>query len=212
MRIGDGPIKILDAGSGVTYFPYFICSKVPRAQFICCDYDTTYQQMFDAINAAEPQPPRVSFLQAMLQKLPIESESLDAICCISVLEHTNNYGEIVDEFFRVLRPGGTFVLTFDLSLDGRFTLPKQAAAELLQKLKSRFNAADDVDLLAELDHMHDAHVLTTDHVRKTEPQFLPWSRLVKVRNTVQDLFKGYGWTGGFRSRTVFCLEVRKPVR
>ena len=211
MRFGDAPIKILDAGSGVTYFPYFICDKIPRAQFICCDYDPSYDQMFREINAAEPPPPRVSFLKATLQKLPLEDESLDAICCISVLEHTDNYPDIIDEFYRVLKPGGAFVLTFDLSLDGRFTLPKKTAAELLQKLKTKFNTPDDVDLISELDHMHDTGVLTTDYVRKTEPELLPWSFPVKIIKSVQDLFKGYGWTGGFRSRTVFCLDVRKPV-
>ena len=211
-RFGDAPIKVLDAGSGVTYFPYYICGKIPRAQFICCDYDPSYQQMFQEINAAEPQPPRVTFLQAMLQKLPIDDESLDAICCISVLEHTDNYGEIIDEFCRVLKPGGAFVLTFDLSLDGRFTLPKKTAGELLEKLKAKFNPPDDVNLTHELDRMHDPGVLTTDHIRQTEPELLPWSTPVKIVKSVQDLFKGYGWTGGFRSRTVFCLDVRKPVR
>jgi SAM-dependent methyltransferase len=212
LRIGDSPIKILDAGSGVTYFPYYICDKIPRAQFICCDYDASYYQMFREINAAEPQPARVNFLQASLQKLPLEDESLDAICCISVLEHTDNYNDIIDEFCRVLRPGGAFVLTFDLSLDGRFTLPKKIAAELLEKLKTKFNPPDDVDLIDELDRMHDPGVLTTDHVRQSEPELLPWSTPVKIVKSVQDLFKGYGWTGGFRSRTVFCLDVRKPVR
>jgi hypothetical protein len=60
--------------------------------------------------------------------------------------------------------------------------------------------------------MHDAGVLTTDHIRQTEPNLLPWSMPVKIVKTMQDLMKGYGWTGGFRSRTVFCLDVRKPVR
>jgi len=216
LRVGDSPIKILDAGSGVTYFPYYICDKIPRAQFICCDYDPSYDQMFRDINAAEQpsatQPPRVNFLQASLQKLPIEDESLDAICCISVLEHTDNYAEIVDEFCRVLRPGGAFVLTFDLSLDGRFTLPKKTAADLLEKLKTRFNPPDDVNLISELNRMHDTGVLTTDHVRQTAPELLPWSMPVKIIKSFQDLLKGYGWTGGFRSRTVFCLDVRKPVR
>jgi len=104
------------------------------------------------------------------------------------------------------------VLTFDLSLDGRFTLPKKTAGELLEKLKTKFNPPDDVDLSAELDRMHDPGVLTTDHIRKTEPELLPWSTPVKIVKSVQDMFKGYGWTGGFRSRTIFCLDVRKPVR
>jgi len=211
-RPGEASIKILDAGSGVTYFPYFICSKILRAQFICCDYDASYHDIFRDVNANESQPPRVTFTEAMLQKLPFDSESLDAICCISVLEHTDNYGEIIDEFCRVLKPGGAFVLTFDLSLDGRFTLPKKTAAELLEKLKTKFNPPDDVNLITELDRMHDSGVLTTDYVRKTQPDLLPWSTPVKIYKSVQDLFKGYGWTGGFRSRTIFCLDVRKPLR
>jgi SAM-dependent methyltransferase len=215
-RFGDAAIKILDAGSGVTYFPYYVCDKIPRAQFVCCDYDASYHQMFAEINASEPQPPtqppRVAFLQAMLQKLPLERESLDAICCISVLEHTDNYGEIIEEFCRVLKPGGAFLLTFDLSLDGRFTLPRKTAGELLEKLKTKFNPPDDVDLSSELDRMHDPGVLTTDYIRQTDPSLLPWSKPVKIVKSMQDLLKGYGWTGGFRSRTIFCLDVRKPVR
>jgi hypothetical protein len=148
----------------------------------------------------------------MLQKLPVEDQSLDAVCCISVLEHTDNYGEIIDEFCRVLKPGGAFVLTFDLSLDGRFTLPKKTAAQLLEKLKTKFTPPDDVNLTTELDRMHDSGALTTDYVRKTQPDLLPWSLPAKIYKSVQDLFKGYGWTGGFRSRTVFCLDVRKPLR
>src|SRR4051812_31181588 len=31
--------NVMDAGSGVTFFPYYICSRVPKAQFICVDYD-----------------------------------------------------------------------------------------------------------------------------------------------------------------------------
>ena len=59
-------------------------------------------------------------MNGMLQKLDMPNESLDVICCISVLEHTDNYGEIVREFARVLKRGGLLVLTFDLSLDGKF--------------------------------------------------------------------------------------------
>ena len=46
-------LKFMDAGSGVTFFPYYICSKHPSAQFVCVDYDPTYTAMFDAINRAE---------------------------------------------------------------------------------------------------------------------------------------------------------------
>ena len=96
-------------------------------------------------------------------------------------------------------------------MDGRFTLPRELAAELLAKVSSKFAVTDGLATIAELDRMHAPGVLNTDHVRAVEPQYLPWSPAAKVVKSVQDLFKGYGWTGGFRSRTVYCIDVRKPA-
>lgn len=202
-------MRVMDAGSGVTYFPYLICSQLPTASFVCVDYDTTYAPLFDAINAAE-RTDRVRFVQAALQKLPISDRELDAVVCISVLEHTDQYETILDEFLRVLRPGGAFVLTFDLSLDGKFTLPRPQAEKLLGVIQRKFLSDSDANLVAELDRMHDAGNLTSDHVRATEPELLPWTAPVRVYKAVTDLFQGKGWTAGFRSRTIFCCDVRKP--
>ncbi|HWP40166.1 MAG TPA: methyltransferase domain-containing protein [Tepidisphaeraceae bacterium] len=202
----DQPLRVLDAGSGVTYFPYFIIEQLPQTRFICCDYDPSYARQFADINRDRGQL-NVEFLQADLRKLPIDSRSLDAVCCISVLEHTDSYGQIIREFSRVLRPGGLFVLTFDLSLDGKFTLPRKAAAELLKVLAEHFLMPGGFDAQRELDRMHDSGILSTDHVRRTEPHLLPWTLPVRVYKAVQDLLQGRGWTGGFRSRTIFCIDV-----
>lgn len=200
------PVKILDAGSGVTYFDYLLCQELPQAQVLCCDSDPTYPRMFDAINQATPGS-RVSFLQAMLQSLPLPPASIDAICCISVLEHTDRYDQILDEFARVLRPGGALVLTFDLSLDGRFELSRPAAEQLLNAIQSRFAVHDGMNHLQELARMqHPQDLLSTDHVKRTEPHLLPWK--YPLLKALHDLFKGHGWTGGFRSKSVYCLEVR----
>jgi SAM-dependent methyltransferase len=166
--------------------------------------------MFEHINRDRGQP-KVSFVQAMLQKLPLEDRSLDSICCISVLEHTNNYGEIVNEFARVLKPGGQFVLTFDLSLDGKFTLPKPLAKELLGMVADKFDLPAGMDVQRELDRMSEPGILNTEHVRKTEPHLLPWSMPVRVYKAITDLAQGKGWTGGFRSRTIFCIDTFRKV-
>jgi hypothetical protein len=34
---------------------------------------------------------------------------------------------------------------------------------------------------------------------------------VRAYKAVQDLIQGRGWTGGFRSRTVFCIDVLKKA-
>ena len=43
--------------------------------------------------------------------LNIESESIDTILCTEVLEHIENPIAAINEFFRVLRPGGIVILT-----------------------------------------------------------------------------------------------------
>jgi len=201
-----GPIKVIDAGSGVTFFPYYVCDNLPNAQVICIDSDPSYPPMFDAINQAVPDA-RVSFQNGMLQKLDMADGSIDVICCISVLEHTDNYGEIVREFARVLKRGGLLVLTFDLSLDGKFELRKEVAADLLANVSEYFNTAG-VPLEQELNRMSDADtILSTDHVKRTEPELLPWR--FPMAKAVHDLIKGHGWTGGFRSKSVFCIAAEK---
>src|SRR5439155_9807629 len=159
----DEPFRVLDAGSGVTYFPYFLCAQVPRAQVTCFDSNPAYHPMFDAVNGATPGA-NVKFVEGMLQKLPMADDSFDAVCCISVLEHTSNHGEILDEFARVLRPAGLLVVTFDLSLDGRFELPRAVAADLLSELSRKFLAPADIDLhneLAKMENPNRQGILTT---------------------------------------------------
>jgi ubiquinone/menaquinone biosynthesis C-methylase UbiE len=201
-------IKILDAGSGVTFFPYFLCEQLPNAEVICCDSNASYPPMFDAINAQTPHK-RVSFTTAVLQKLPFDTASIDVVCCISVLEHTDNYGEIVREFARVTRSGGLLVLTFDLSLDGKFTLTHRQASELLHHVMEYFQIDPQVDVEQELSKMEQQQdkLLSTDYVKQTEPQLLPWR--YPMAKAMHDLIKGHGWTGGFRSKAIFCLEARK---
>jgi SAM-dependent methyltransferase len=201
------PFRLLDAGSGVTFFPYYIRKEVPRSEITCFDSNNTYHPMFAAVNNTMGES-RVKFVEGMLQKLPFEADSFDAVCCISVLEHTGDYGAILDEFARVLRPGGLLVITFDLSLDGKFELPKQRAAELLSDLSKKFVVSNDVDPHTELNRMDDPareRILTTDYVRETQPDLLPWKH--PTLKAVHDLVTGHGWTGGFRSKSVYCVAV-----
>ena len=206
----DGrPLKMLDGGSGVTYVPYYLCDEVPNLSVICCDTNTSYDPMFKAINANLGHD-RVTFQEAMLQKLPYTDGGLDIVACISVLEHTDNYEQIINEFARVLRPGGLLVLTFDLSLDGKFTLSRETAATLLKSVEKHFEPQQDLALAAELGKMDDKRqILNTEHVRETSPDLLPWR--FPLLKGVHDLLHGHGWTGGFRSKSVFCLSALRKA-
>ena len=206
-QAADQAFRLLDAGSGVTYFPYFLRAQDPRIEVTCFDSNASYHPMFESVNKTMGEA-EVKFEEGWLQKLPFADKSFDAVCCISVLEHTSNYGEILDEFARVLKTGGLLVLTFDLSLDGRFELPRAVAADLLAELSRKFNPPQDTDLQQELAKMEkptEAGILTTDYIRETQPDLLPWKH--PMLKAAHDLVKGHGWTGGFRSKSVYCVAV-----
>ena len=44
-------------------------------------------------------------------RLPFAGESFDSVLCTQVLEHLPNPGQVMNEFHRVLRPGGTLIVT-----------------------------------------------------------------------------------------------------
>jgi 2-polyprenyl-3-methyl-5-hydroxy-6-metoxy-1,4-benzoquinol methylase len=199
-------LNLLDAGSGVTFFDYYLCDELTNASVVCVDYDKSYHEMFAAINASTPRS-RVSFVEASLQQLPCADGAFDGVCCLSVLEHTDQYGKIVREFARVIRSGGALVLTFDLSLDGKFPLSKAQASDLLAHVSEYF-IPKGIDPQTELSAMDSpGNLLTTDHVRRTAPRYLPWK--YPLLKGVHDLITGHGWTGGFRSKAVFCLDARR---
>jgi SAM-dependent methyltransferase len=202
-----GAFRVLDAGSGVTFFPYYLRAELSRSEITCFDSNSTYHPMFAAVNSAMGES-KVRFIEGMLQKIPLGDDTFDAVCCISVLEHTGEYEAILDEFARVLRPGGLLVLTFDLSLDGKFELKKADALRLLGSIERKFNLPAGADFQRELNRIDDPErekILTTDYIRKTQPDLLPWKHpLLKAGH---DLVKGHGWTGGFRSKSVYCLDV-----
>ncbi|MFW6107907.1 MAG: methyltransferase domain-containing protein [bacterium] len=198
------PIRLLDAGSGVTFLPHFLGRHVPGLEITCCDSNRSYGRIFDRLATAADG--RVRFAHGTLQELPLEDDSQDAVCCVSVLEHTAEYERILDEFGRVLRPGGLLVLTFDVSLDGRSDIPPEDARRLVASVADRFRPEPGPEPAAEFDRLHEPDtILSTDAVRETEPELLPWRW--PVLKAAYDLLRGRGWTGGFFSLTVYCLAA-----
>jgi len=209
-EMGNRPIKMLDAGSGVTYFPYLLCERIPNLSVICSDYNASYEPVFEGINRAVSNS-RVEFRDGLLQKLPVGDGEIDILCCISVLEHTGDYPAAVAEFARVLRPGGLLVLTFDISLDGKFKLSEVDARQVLSEVRRRFVVEEGMDFEGELKRVQERDgILSTELVKRTEPELLPWKWPMLMG--LRDLMSGKGWTGGFKSKTIFCLSGRAAPR
>jgi SAM-dependent methyltransferase len=85
--------KVLDVGA--QYCPYFPLFK---------DKCESYSSM-DLVDT-----PLVDFA-CNAEEMPMEDCSFDLVLCTQVLEHCTNPQKIVDECFRVLKPGGSLVVT-----------------------------------------------------------------------------------------------------
>lgn len=88
--------RVLDAGAGEA--PY-------RPLFAHCDYVT--QDWPGTVH----QGAHGADVIADLHDLPLEDGSFDAVLCTEVLEHVAEPARVLDELARVLRPGGSVLIT-----------------------------------------------------------------------------------------------------
>lgn len=129
--------KVLDFGSGVTFFPFSLAKE--GFDVIAMDIDPVVESGFQkAIEVTPCYPGRVDFLMSTENSIPIADSTFDAIYSISVLEHTLYPFEIVAELERVLAPFGLLILTFDLCLQGEAQFTPDVYRELRDYLSQNF--------------------------------------------------------------------------
>lgn len=91
--------RVLDAGAGASkYRPFFQHCRYETQDF--CKYEghlVTYEQPIDHI--------------CEITKIPLPDGCLDAIVCTEVIEHVVDPMAVLDEFSRLLKPGGRLFLT-----------------------------------------------------------------------------------------------------
>jgi len=168
------PIEILDAGSGITFFPYFLKQTINSAALTCCDSDPALPKMFRAINTQMGTD--VKFMRKDIRETGLANNSFDIVYCVSVLEHTQNYDEIIKEFVRLLKDNGILIVTFDVSLDGRSDIPISEVRKLLARLENYLSPTDKDSIAALLDGetLFSSDVITTLFVRDWNKSLLPW--------------------------------------
>lgn len=121
-------------GSGVTFFPLAL-SKLGYT-VICTDTDPVCQKDLPrAAKAIAPDSTAVSFRLTDGKILPFRDREVDAIYCISVLEHVPRFENTVLEMARVLKSGGRLILTIDLDLNGKHEIGKERYLDLRSALE-----------------------------------------------------------------------------
>ncbi len=64
-----------------------------------------------ALERSRQRDPGAHLMRASGSQLPFRSGSVDTVLCLDVLEHVADENLVVQEIYRILRPGGTFLLS-----------------------------------------------------------------------------------------------------
>lgn len=200
-------IRILDAGSGVTFFSYFLSSHNKTVTVDCFDLDGALASIYANIN--RDADVRVAFHSGDIQQLDFEDGLFDILYCISVLEHTEDFESIIREFYRTLKPNGILIVTFDISLDGRSDIPIDTAKKLITLLNTYFEADDNSSIqsiFSVLDVPHANGILSTTYIKEHEAHLLPWG---EKRPLLAKIFKRKPHKRRFNELSCCCLVFRK---
>lgn len=197
--------RTLDAGSGCTFFPFFLARAFPGAAVDCCDANAGLAPIFREINALSPSP--VAFHPARLEETPFPDGAFDAVACVSVLEHAPDAVRIIGELRRILKAGGLLLVTFDVSRDRRAGIDEREAERLLGRLSSLFAWTDAVPPAERLRRGRRDEILSTPFIRAREPGLLPpWKP--GLIDFLKNLRRGRLSARPFFDLTVFCGEWR----
>lgn len=129
--------RVLDVGCGWSVLKFAIAKRA--GQVYCIDHDQ------DSVNKATAtvnliNAENIVVLKSDASAITFGDNTFNQVVCCSVLEHMKaNQEQAINEMVRVLKPGGTLLLTFDLVIFGTrpddFYIDIPKANQIFQQLQ-----------------------------------------------------------------------------
>jgi SAM-dependent methyltransferase len=170
--------RILDAGSGTTFFPYYISEFFENAMVFCCDLNPINKDIFNDINSYFQK--KLLFDINDLRKTDYADCSFDIIYCISVLEHTRDYEKIINEFKRILKPSGLLIITFDICIEGGEDISPEEAQRFLKLLYTHFAYKPVENNIHFEDKLNSRDIMTSNYIKRINPSALPQESKISI--------------------------------
>jgi 2-polyprenyl-6-hydroxyphenyl methylase/3-demethylubiquinone-9 3-methyltransferase len=108
-----------------------LCEEIARIGFNTIGIDPAQQSLITASKHASENGLKITYINGIGEKLPIQDNTCDVVFCCDVLEHVQDLPIVISEISRVLKPGGVFLYdTFN-----RTFLSNLVAIKILQDWK-----------------------------------------------------------------------------
>ncbi len=183
------PGSVLDAGAGKSLLPFWLIQEGCKVTALDIDDGSFYPEgslrewYRTTGNALGTNAP--DFVQGDIRRNGLSEELFDGVFSMSVFEHLDDPIAAARECLRVLRPGGIFAFTADISLDDSREMKKRTLHEVLSAIEP---VAYDAFPIREL---RIREMFRTDWFRRNEPRALPWApRRRSPRERANNLLKG----------------------
>jgi ubiquinone/menaquinone biosynthesis C-methylase UbiE len=102
--------RFLDIGTGPGHIPLLVCERIPDSRVVGVDLAEHMLTHARRHLAASPHADRVEFQLADAKGLAFEDASFDVVFSNTILHHIPDPRPFLSEAWRVLRPGGAFLI------------------------------------------------------------------------------------------------------
>lgn len=102
--------RMLDIGTGPGHIPLLVAGRIAECTIVGVDLSQNMLELAERHRAASPAGGRVAFRLANAKGLPFEDASFDTVFSNTILHHIPDPRPFLREAWRVLRPGGVFLI------------------------------------------------------------------------------------------------------
>lgn len=106
----ETPFDLLDVGCGTGTFDAMLAASSLPARVVGLDYAVSMCQVASKKAHAAELTHRLRYVSADSEFLPFRDHSFDVITCSNSFHHYPHQQKVIEEFRRILRPGGRLML------------------------------------------------------------------------------------------------------